>query len=816
MSLRRITYVIGEYFGTFLPPVLAYLLLALWAALIWQVARAAPDGAFPPAVTVRAADAPVTLGWSELGQHRGPRSAANRHLRLTRGGDGWRIGNRAYNRRIDAQTALYDSVFVQRWRLARGDKISFDGPTLLVTDIGPDHITIRHVEKNREVTWRASTLSPKGEPVTKVCKGWVQRRAYHARWSLYDTIGGDSELALFTIGGGVNCTDRWKLEAMPPGAVGVGWQRGGFWLLPGGRRHDTLISRQGGKAFAFAEMALPLNGRDGRVENIILGRTKYRLRESGADLTLRPSLNIDYWTDEDKPPSNFTRVNWIGDGRGVLEWALAVGWRLPAGLVLVLVAAGVLWWFWQRQRERELSSYVYTLAALGPALYGVWVTNLLRTGAGGPDDLLLIAMVWIAWFWATVMLVWSRRLFGLSGLLWVAALFLALAGTTTLLQLAAGADNSWWLGFVRKHAVLLAAYGWGICVLCAIPITVFERIWMWLFTREAVIAGAAIVMVGLMILQLIGGGEEGIGGIQPVELMKSVLVVLLGFAGLHITETRRRGTRAYRHSPLLFILPYLRFVGLLLIVVLIIVVGVRDFSPIVILGVLMMAWFWRLGKIEKTERGSAFFWRWFRPLVLLFVIGFGAAGYWVYKHPDELPTSFPQRDRILVWAEPAKHQHSGSQVLGGLENISTGGWRGAGANWFGKNGSVLTVPAVQDDFITAFYLHKFGGIAGLVLMGFQLLYLIILYRLSRQVAERTGEGDFDEQNAGTVMSYTVYGLAAMQATHWTIAWGNSLGLLPVMGQPMTWISAGNSHLMGFALLTVSIGLITAWFSRARM
>ena len=101
-------------------------------------------------------------------------------------------------------------------------------------------------------------------------------------------------------------------------------------------------------------------------------------------------------------------------------------------------------------------------------------------------------------------------------------------------------------------------------------------------------------------------------------------------------------------------------------------------------------------------------------------------------------------------------------------------------------------------------------------MGFQLLYLIILYRLSRQVAERTGEGDFDEQNAGTVMSYTVYGLAAMQATHWTIAWGNSLGLLPVMGQPMTWISAGNSHLMGFALLTVSIGLITAWFSRARM
>ena len=816
MSLRRITYVTGEYVGTFLPPVLAYLLLALWAALIWQVARAAPDGAFPPSVTVPSSRAPTVIGWRELGQHQGPRSAASRHLGLSRIGGNWRIGNRAYNRRIDAKTSRYDSVFVQRWRLRRGDTISFDGPTLRVVDIGKDHITLSHVEKKREVTWRAGQLSPKGEPVALVCKGWVQRQAYHARWQLYDLIGGDSELALFSIGGGVNCTDRWKLASMPPGAVGIAWQRGGFWLTPGVRRFDALVSRSGGRRFAFADLTLPVTGPDGRIESVILGRTKYRVRVAGNSLTLRPSLNLDYWTDEDKPPSNYTRVNWIGDGRGLVSWVISLRWRIPAGLALGLIAVAGLWWLWQRQRERELATLVHSSAALAPAVFGLWTTNLLRTGAGGPDDLLLMGMVWFAWFWATVMLVWSRRLFGLSGLLWVAALFLATAGTITLLQLAAGADNSWWLGFARKHAVLLAVFGWGICILCAIPISVFERIWMWIFTRESVVAAVAIVMVGLMILQLIGGGEEGIGGIQPVELMKSVLVVMLGFAGLHITETRRRGTRAYRHSPLLFILPYLRFVGLLLIVVLIIVVGVRDFSPIVILGVLIMAWVWRLGKIERTERGSVFFWRWLRPVVILGVAGFIGGGYWIYNNPESLPTSFPQRDRILVWAQPEKHQHSGSQVLGGLENISTGGWRGAGANWFGKNGSVQTVPAVQDDFITAFYLHKFGGIAGLVLMGFQLLYLLILYRLSRQVAERTGEGDFDEQNAGTVMSYTIYGLAAMQATHWTIAWGNSLGLLPVMGQPMTWISAGNSHLLGFALLTVSIGLITAWFSRSRM
>ena len=814
MSLRRTTYNIGEYFGTFLPPILAYLLLAVWAALIWQVSARAPAGAYPAALTIKTSSAPIIVGWRELGQHRGPRSAATRHLEVGRGGGEWWFSNRAYTRRVDLKTSRVDSVFLQRWRLKRGDTISFDGPTLTVAGIGSTHITFKHVESGREVTWRDSTLKPKGEKVTTVCKGWVSRQAYHARWTLYDVLIGGNEIVLFGIGGGVNCTDRWKLPELPSGAVTVVWQRDGFWLAPAARRYDVLMSRIGGKRRSFADLALPAKGPDGNIQNIILGRTKYRVRARAGALTLTPSLNTDFWSDERAIPSSFSRKSWIGAGRGVFKWAFALGWRIPGGIVLTLLAMTGLWWLWQRRRERAISALVYTSAAVAPAVFGVWLTMLLRSGRGSPDDLLLIAMVWLAWFWATIMLVWSRRLFGLSGFLWVSAIFFAAAGTMTLLQLAAGADNSWWLGFVRKHAVVLALFAWGICLLTAIPISVFEKLWLRLFTREGIASAGALLMVGLMILQLIGGSEEGIGGIQPVELMKSMLVVLLGFAGLHIAETRRRGARAYRRSPLLFILPYLRFVGLILVVVMIIVVGVRDFSPIVILGILMIAWFWKLGKVEKDE-GLAIYWRAIRPIVLLFIAGFVSLGYWIYNNPEQLPTSFPQRDRILVWSEPERYQHSGSQVLAAMEHVSSGGWRGAGS-WYGSNGSVLNIPAVQDDFITAFYLHKFGGFAGLVLIGFQLAFLIILFRLSRQVQNRTAHADFHEQNAGMVMSYTIFGLAVMQVTHWTIAWGNSLGLLPVMGQPMTWISAGNSHLLGFALLTLTVGLITSWFSRARI
>ena len=59
----------------------------------------------------------------------------------------------------------------------------------------------------------------------------------------------------------------------------------------------------------------------------------------------------------------------------------------------------------------------------------------------------------------------------------------------------------------------------------------------------------------------------------------------------------------------------------------------------------------------------------------------------------------------------------------------------------------------------------------------------------------------------------MYCLAWMHAVHWGIAWCNTLGLLPVMGQPMTWVAAGNSHLLGFALPTLTIALVTAWAMR---
>ncbi len=56
----------------------------------------------------------------------------------------------------------------------------------------------------------------------------------------------------------------------------------------------------------------------------------------------------------------------------------------------------------------------------------------------------------------------------------------------------------------------------------------------------------------------------------------------------------------------------------------------------------------------------------------------------------------------------------------------------------------------------------------------------------------------------------LFGLAWMQAAHWAVSWGNVLGLLPVMGQPMTWLSSGNSHMLALAASSLVLGMIGAW------
>jgi cell division protein FtsW len=800
------------------PTLLTYAALLAWGVLAWQAMGGAPPGKLGGPVTVLAREAPVVLGAKELGQRLGPRSAAERHLAVGRQNGQWTFGNRAQGRRVLLTTTRFDARFLERFALAAGDRISFPGVDIEVVSVTADTLVLRQRGTEREAVWDGR-LAPKGEPVTEVCLN-VLRRAFAAgKWMSRAWLGPEGpELRLFSIGGGVNCADRWLVKDLAPQAVVVVWQGGRFWLSPGSLRDEMLLFRAGqARGQGFADIVVPLESEFGRVTAIVLGITRYRVEATAERLTLTPIANRDYFYVEEPDPPNRQLRNWIGAGASLSEFLAA---RPEAFVVAAAAGAGaaglvfLLWTFRAIARRRAaLGSLIHGMVAAGVSVFGLGVTAILALGTGNPDQTLLFMAVPLAWFWASFNLVWTGRLQGFAGWIWFLATVLAGIGTVTLFQFGAGAENTRWLGFFSKHAAVLAAFGWGIGLVAAVPERAWRRFWLWLFSAEWLFAVLAVLLIGALSLQFFIGGEEGVAGFQPVELVKTVLVVLLGFVGLHIAEARDREVRAYRRSPLKFLWPYLRTVGLFFLLVAAMVVGVRDFSPLIIMACVLVAWLWKVGAWQGDFTRAKVIWWSIRPLILLGIGAVIAAGYFVYQDPSLLPESFPKKERIIVWAEPRQHPHTGSQVLGSIDLVGEAGWRGARA-WWGPNGRVMTLPAVQNDFITAFYINRFGGLAGLLLLVVEMLFVTVLFMLARGVEDSFGRGDFREQNPALVLSYTLYLLGWMQATHWLISWGNTLGVLPVMGQPMTWLTAGTSHLLFFGLVVLMVALGTGWSMRS--
>lgn len=132
--------------------------------------------------------------------------------------------------------------------------------------------------------------------------------------------------------------------------------------------------------------------------------------------------------------------------------------------------------------------------------------------------------------------------------------------------------------------------------------------------------------------------------------------------------------------------------------------------------------------------------------------------------------------------------------------------RGDAGAVFGRNPeSVQRIPAVKDDFAAAFFMNRFGLKAAVALGIAQLILLLVLVTGAFRV-RRALTGDHRETAFRFALFGTMLGGAILFGLHWAISWSNQFGLLPVMGQPMTFLSLGGSHLtlMAFPLIVVAI------------
>jgi cell division protein FtsW len=395
---------------------------------------------------------------------------------------------------------------------------------------------------------------------------------------------------------------------------------------------------------------------------------------------------------------------------------------------------------------------------------------------------------------ASALLLWIS-LPGRLTLATAAGAVLLATGLLAQLELGLGAPESSWLRYYQKSAAMLAiGAGLGGLLRLWAAHQAARGIHLQQRTIEWALALFAAVALAALAAQVLWGDETGVFDLQPVELAKLALTALTAHCLALRFHWHSGPQRLVDHGArwLQLIGPALLFLALLGLAL----VQVDDFSPLI----LLLVWSTGMGLAYAIAAGN-------RPLSAVLVGGallaVGAVVYLRVVGTDDLIRWGFYADRFLVWLNPAEHPHTGQQLLLGARAIGDGGWLGAD-HWFGLRalgqtaGSAVQIPAVQDDFAASFFLNRHGLLGGLLLWAVQAAFLTGIMLAAMQ-AYRSGAAarHFRQAWLGRFRYFALCGGGAFVLAHFLLSWGTNLAIFPIMGQPMSFLSAGGSHLLFF-------------------
>lgn len=272
-------------------------------------------------------------------------------------------------------------------------------------------------------------------------------------------------------------------------------------------------------------------------------------------------------------------------------------------------------------------------------------------------------------------------------------------------------------------------------------------------------------IVLLLIIGLLGEITQGAQGwlyfggfaFQPAEPMKIVLILLLAkyFSRRHIEIANVRHiiiSGLYASIPIAIIITY------------------PDFGSVLILAAI---WFGMVlvSGISKKHLFAVF---------AISTIAF--SGLWMYGFKDY------QKDRIISFLHPlANVQGSGYNAYQSTIAVGSGQITGKGIG-YGTQSRLKFLPEYQTDFIFAAYAEEWGFVGA---VGLIILFGVVLWRVLANAL------------AGATNFEVLYGigLAILFSAHLIINIGMNIGLMPITGITIPFMSYGGSH-----LLTEFIGL----------
>lgn len=293
------------------------------------------------------------------------------------------------------------------------------------------------------------------------------------------------------------------------------------------------------------------------------------------------------------------------------------------------------------------------------------------------------------------------------------------------------------------------------------------------FLRRTQIITLAYVLFSVFLLALLFFGDEirgatswmtlGSFSFQPTDFMKLILVILLAkyFSRRHV-EIKQ--------------LKHIIISGIYALVPFILILLQPDFGSAI---VIFLIWFGMtiVSGISKKH------------LLLILVIGILVAGFlWGFVLEPY------QKARIVTFVSPLTDiSDAGYNARQSMIAIGSGQLFGKGVG-YGTQSRLRFLPEYETDFIFAAFAEEWGFVGAVILLG---LFGIIIWRILKNAL--LGVSNFE-------MLFGI-GIAIFLGAHMVINIGMNIGLLPVTGLPLPFMSYGGSHLLAeFAALGILMGM----------
>lgn len=312
--------------------------------------------------------------------------------------------------------------------------------------------------------------------------------------------------------------------------------------------------------------------------------------------------------------------------------------------------------------------------------------------------------------------------------------------------------------FVETSNFFTRQLAW-VCISFAVFLAASMLDWRFL-RRTAVVIGLYIASV-LTLLVLFVLGTETLGAIsrfdfgaffvQPSEPIQLVLIIVLA----KYLSRRHVEIAHYKHILISGLYALLLFVLLFL---------QPDFGSAVII---FLVWF---GMVFVSGLSK-------KHLLALVLLGALVGGVlWGALFTDE------QRERVLTFLHPLTDlEGAGYNAYQSTVAVGSGQLIGKGLG-YGTQSRLEFLPEYETDFIFAAFAEEWGFIGVFLLFVF---FGIVLWRIVREVPR--GETNFE--------AFFALGLALLFASHIVVHVGMNIGLLPVTGITIPFLSYGGSHLL---------------------